>query len=95
MKITNIKISQKTNLGNYESLDFGAEAVISEDDSINDATTKLTDFVDWHAQKPIRDAKAREYRKILGAPNATEAAKAEATRWLTMYDERQARVAGL
>jgi hypothetical protein len=88
MRITNIRLAQKTNLGNYESLDFAAEAVIDEDETVNDAILRLSGFVDWHAKKPIRDAKARTYRSYLEA--GTDEQKAEAEAWLKIYDERKA-----
>ena len=88
MRITNIRFAQKANLGNYESLEFAAEAVIDEEDDINKATKKLSDYVDWNAQKPIREAKARSYKAIQNDANAPETKKAEAAKWLQMYENR-------
>lgn len=97
MRITNIRISQKANLGNYESFDFGADAVIGEEDDINGSTQTLVDFVDWHAQRSARENKARAHRKILAeattaGTESTHPAALEAAAWLKKYEERKAKV---
>jgi hypothetical protein len=50
MRITNIRFAQKVNLGSNESIEFEAEAVIAEDDSIDASTKQLAEYVDWNAQ---------------------------------------------
>jgi hypothetical protein len=89
MRITSIKISQKVNTGKYESLDFEAEAVLGEEDAADNAAKQLADFVDWHAQKPLREERARNYRKVLKNEQATEAQRAEAEIWLGKYEQRR------
>ena len=95
MKITSIKFGQKVNLGNYESFEFSAEAVIDEEDKVNDVTAKLSDYVDWHARKPLRDQKARQNRAILADEKATPEAKQEAEAWLGKYEARRTAVEAL
>lgn len=96
MRITGIKFTQKTNLGNYESLEFMAEAVLDEGvDNTDEATQKLADYVDWNAKKPIREAKARTYRHILLEEKATVESKSEAEIWLRLYEERKAKIESL
>ena len=96
MRITNIKLTQKANLGNYESMEFTAEAVIDlDEDNVDTATRSLADYVDWNAQMPIREAKARVYRQVLADENAPEEKKAEAEKWMAKYEERKARVEAL
>jgi hypothetical protein len=95
MRITCIKITEKANLGNYESLEFSAEAVMDEDDNQAQVTENLTDYVNWHAHRPIRETKARAYRKILATEQSTPEQKAEAEAWLKKYDERKAKVEAL
>jgi hypothetical protein len=88
MRITSIRLAQKTNLGNYESLDFAAEAVLDEEETVSDAITRLADLVDWHAKKPIRDAQARSYRaKVV---SGTDEEKAASEKWLNVYEQRKA-----
>ncbi len=95
MRTTCIKITRKANLGNYESLEFTAEAVLDEGDNVHESTEKLIDYVDWHSQKPIRETKARNYRAVIATENATEAQKHEAEVWLKMYEERKLKVEGM
>jgi len=95
MKITTIRLAQKTNLGNYESLDFAAEAVIDDEDKLNVATGNLELFVDWHAKKPIRDKQANTYRAALADPATGPELKAAAEGWLKLYEARKAAVEAL
>lgn len=92
MIVTNIKISQKRSLGNYENIEFMAEGVIEEGEKVNDATERLWNYVDWHAQKSNRDAKAKTYRAALADENTVPEKKAEAEKWLAAYDKRKAEV---
>lgn len=95
MRITNISVTQKVNLGNYESIEFSAEAVLADDDNVDVSTKKLADYVDWNAQKPVREGKARVYRGALADPNAAPEKKAEAEKWLQMYEARKAAIEAL
>jgi hypothetical protein len=95
MRITNIRFAQKVNLGSDESIEFEAEAVIAEDDSIDASTKQLAEYVVWNAQKPIRDGKARQYRAVLADPQAPAPKQAEAKKWLEMYEARKAAVEAL
>ena len=94
MRMTNIKIAQKVNTGKYESLDFEAEAIIDEDDDPNAAATKLTNFVDWHARKPIRDLQLITFQNTLNNPEAPATEAAYAQKWVTKYNERKLAVEG-
>lgn len=95
MIVTNIKISQKRSLGNYENIEFMAEGVIEEGESVNEATTRLWNYVDWHAQKSNRDAKARVNRLALADENTTPEKRAEAEKWIASYEARKAEVEGM
>lgn len=92
MIVTNIKISQKRSLGNYENIEFMAEGVIEEGESVNEATNRLWNYVDWHAQKSNRDAKAKVRRLALADENTDPEKRAEAERWLAAYDARKAEI---
>ncbi len=94
MRMTNIKIAQKVNTGKYESLDFEAEAIIDEDDDPNAAATKLANFVDWHARKPIRDLQLITFQNTLNNPEAPATEAAYAQKWVTKYNERKLAVEG-
>lgn len=105
MRITTVKFTQKANLGNYESLEFTAEAVIDMDSNQTpeEAASLLSDYVDWHAKRPLREQSLREWTAVLNSPEpADEKAKAEwqikhanAVKWMAKYEERKARVEGL
>lgn len=95
MKVTNIRISQKRSLGNYENIEIMAEAVLEDEESLNDATNKLYNYVDWHAQKTTRDAKAKTNRILVADERTDPAKKAEAEKWLARYEERKAEVEGM
>lgn len=92
MRITNIRFTQKANPGNYESIEFGADAVISEEENPQEATKALADFVDWHARKTIRDGQARSYRMILADQGAPPERRQEAESWLAKYEARKAAI---
>jgi len=92
--MTNIKIAQKVNTGKYESLDFEAEAIIDEDDDPNAAATKLANFVDWHARKPVRDLQLITFQNTLNNPEAPATEAAYAQKWVTKYNERKLAVEG-
>lgn len=92
MRITNIRFTQKANPGNYESIEFAAEAVISEDEDPQEATRALGDFVDWYARKTIRDGQARTYRLVLNDEAAPVEKRQAAQAWLTKYEARKAAV---
>lgn len=92
MRITSISIMERANLGNYEHVEFKAEAVIDEDDKAGAVTETLRDFVNWHAQRNNRDAKRDMFLKELENPEIKDARKASLERWLQQYDERKARM---
>lgn len=95
MKITDIKLTIKHNLGNWEHCEFTAEAVIHDEDNLDDATKKLTSYVDWHAKKPTRDAQKKAFDAALADANTTEEKRAQAERWVAIYEARRAEVEGL
>ncbi len=90
MKIDSIKITQKTNLGNWESLEFTADAALGESDNINEATVRLFNYIDWHVKRPLRDPQAANHRLVLADENSTPEKKAVAQKWLDKYEERRA-----
>lgn len=92
MIVTNIKISQKRSLGNYENIEFMAEGVIEEGESVNEATDRLWNYVDWHAQKSNRDLKAKTYRLALADENTVAEKRTEAEKWIAAYEKRKAEV---
>lgn len=92
MKITTIEVTQKTTTGDYEHLIVHVTAALEEDDGMNDAASKVTNFVDWFARKPVRDAQARNKRSIIADENAKEEEKAAAQKWLEKYEARKAEI---
>jgi hypothetical protein len=89
MIVTNIKISQKRSLGNYENIEFMAEGVIEEGESVKEATERLWGYVDWYAQKTNREGKAHTFRLALADENTTPEKKAQAQKWLDQYEARR------
>jgi hypothetical protein len=92
MKITTIEVTQKTTTGDYEHLIVHVSAALEEDDGMNEAASKVTNFVDWFARKPVRDAQARNKRSVLADENASAEDKAAAEKWLAVYDRRKAEI---
>ncbi len=92
MRITSITGTQKTTTGDYEHLLLVISAAVDEEDNAAEAATNLTDFLDWFARKPIRDAQAQKQRAIVADEAATPEAKAKAENWLAKYETRKAKV---
>ena len=92
MKITSITGTQKATTGEYEHLVLVIAANIDEEDNAAEAATDLTDFLDWFARKPIRDAQAHKQRAIVADETTTPEAKAKAEGWLAKYEARKAKV---
>lgn len=92
MKIVMARATQKANTGQYEFLEFTAEASFGEDEKVGEVTERLMNYVDWYAQKPVRDPKARKMRSILDDPKAPQEDKDHATAWLAAYDKRRSEV---
>lgn len=91
-RITNIHISRKSNLGNYEAFEFSADAVIAEDESVSEATTVLQEYVDWHSRKPIRDGQRLEHLRRAVDDSVTANEKTRSNNWLAKYDAMQAKM---
>lgn len=70
MRITEIRLEQKKNTGNYESRTLGFSAVIEEGEGVDDAITRLEAILDWHINHPERQAR---YRALLAEIHTIEA----------------------
>lgn len=92
MKVTSIEVTQKTTTGDYEHLIVHVTAALEDEDGMNEAATKVTNFVDWFARKPVRDAQARNKRSILADENAKPEDKEAAEKWLNRYEARKAEI---
>lgn len=92
MKIIEIRSFLKIDIGKYESKEFHATASVEEGDNLNDVTTQLDDYVDWHARKPNRDAQLRQMQAQAKNEQSTPEQKAQAESWIAKYNERKARV---
>jgi hypothetical protein len=67
MKLTAISLNRKFNLGNYETLDVGLEAQLSEKDNPLDAWKQLEDLAEMHLQ--TRTAKPEAKPTIAPKPS--------------------------
>ncbi len=94
MKLTNIKILERKNLGDYQHRDVELSAVVGEDESDSDAVARVIRLVTWHVHAPERKAEYAKATATLADENANEAAKAKATRYIARYDEAKAEVEG-
>ena len=90
MKITTIRFSQKANLGNYESMEVAAEAVLEDGESISESTAKLRKYVDWNANFVNRENKKREFEKELAKPSISEDRKRKIENWIEQYNTLKA-----
>lgn len=86
-KITEIKIMQRVNLGNYEHIEVTATTLVGENEKATDVADKTLKFVDWCANKNQRDSQATQFEKEVksGSLSASEASKKSA--WLSKYKE--------
>lgn len=84
-RITEIRITEKKNLGNYESREFGISAVIEETESANESVDKLRKFVNYHLHKPERDKQLAEYSKAIQTLPAEQSAGHKA--WIEKYQK--------
>lgn len=94
MRIVCIKVLEKASIAQYESLEFSAEAVIDEGDNIHEETSKLRNYVNWHARLSIHSVEAKRQRAIVDNAEipAEDQRKVNAVAWLARYEERKARV---
>lgn len=91
MRITEIKLMHRVNLGNYEHTEFAATAVLEENENLAEAADKLEMVVDWYARKQIRETQAHDMRKIISAAESEEKVR-RATVWLEKYEARKASI---
>lgn len=94
-RITNIHIMRRTNLGNYEHFEFSADAAITEEESVAEATAVLQEYVDWHARKPVRDGLRLDHLRIIANPESPEEAKTKSQNWINKYDAMKAKMEAL
>lgn len=89
MRISTIKLTQKSNLGNYESMEFTAEADLKEDENVKTATDRLFDYVDWYVKRKTRNDQLQAIKLTLADPATPDDKRAAAERWIEKYEERK------
>lgn len=89
MRISTIKLTQKSNLGNYESMEFTAEADLKEDENVKAATDRLFDYVDWYVKRKTRNDQLQAIKLTLADPATPDDKRAAAERWIEKYEERK------
>ena len=100
MKITEIKIQRRKNLGSYEHLELGFTAAIDEGETPTEAIDRVKKLLDWEINREERDATRAKHVKWLAwyeeqneeAKAAGLAEKGRIEKWLTRYDELKAEV---
>jgi hypothetical protein len=94
MRITVIKVTEKASIAQYESLEFSAEAVLDDTDNIHEETSRLRNYVNWHARLSIHSAEAKKQNAIIVDANIPEndQRRLNAKAWIDNYAKRKARV---
>jgi len=95
MKITEIKIEQNKNLGNYESRKLGFSAVLDEHEKSEKCIADLKLFLDWHLNIEERESQAKQYRTEIDSGKLADAEKVKKEKWLNIYNETKAKVEAL
>ena len=73
MNITKVSYSRKYNLGNYETLDVAAEAVLNEKDNPLEAWSILADNTEmWFIAEKNKKANPQQKQPSTPQPNATQ-----------------------
>ena len=91
MRISEITISQKKNLGNYESVDLGLTAILDEGEKVADKLPTLKRYVDWQLNKDIRADQAKKYEAELQAkPEMPEPEKAHRAKYIQRFHAAKA-----
>lgn len=94
MKITNIKILERKNTGDYQFRELELTGVVGEDESDSDAIQRLSQFVSWHLNLPERIAEYNKQKKVLENEDADAKAKAHATLYIAKFEAAKAEVDG-
>lgn len=94
MKITSLRFTQKSNLGNYEAMEATIEASFDDDDNVAEEANKLRMFVDWHANAIVRDRKKDKFERELNT-DIDDTRRAKIEQWLNTYEVTKAEVESL
>lgn len=86
MRIAEIKLTQKKNLGNYESLELGLTAIVEESDSPSDSIEKLRNLIDWELNKNERQIKFEDFQKQL-LSITDEKRREQIERWIEKFTQ--------
>ena len=86
-KITELRIMQRVNLGNYEHIEVMATALIAENEKPTDAADKTLKFVDWVANKNQRDTQAQNFEREIKSGSLSTSEVEKKTKWLAKYKE--------
>jgi len=92
MKITNIKVLERKNLGGFSHREIELSGVIDDGESESAAIKRLSQFVSWHLNLPERSAEYDRQKKILADESSDDKAKAKATLYIAKFEEAQAEV---
>lgn len=97
MRITEIRISQKKNLGNYENRELGFTAALDENEKPNEAIERVRNLLDWEINRPERDANHAAYTKrVVELEGVTgddaDKERRQIERWFAKYESRKAEI---
>jgi len=82
MKIGELKLLQRKNLGDYQHVELSVTAIVEDEETATTAIDKLRKLVKWHLNADEYEAK---YAKLAAQPETTDNEKA----WMVAYAERQ------
>lgn len=88
MKIGQVTLLQRKNLGDYQHLEVSISAVVEDEETASTAIDKLRKLVKWHLNADEWNAK---YKKLSAQAEHTEAE----TAWIKGYHETLAEVVNI
>jgi len=85
MRINEVELEQRKNLGDYNHLNLKVSALVEEDDTASAVIEKLRKLVKWHLNADEYEAK---YAKLSAQAETTDAEKS----WMVKYAERKTEI---
>ena len=95
MKITNIRVTQRLNLGDFQHRELELNGVVDEDESDSAAINRITAKVVWHLHRPERELEYKKQSAILADKKSDEKALEHAKRYVARFDEAKAEIEGV
>jgi hypothetical protein len=93
MKITELKLSERKNLGDYQHRELTITTVLDDNESESDAVNSLLRKVIWYVNKPEK-AKTNAHNKAIVEANQDAEAVAKAKSAIERYEAQLKEIEG-